>query len=80
MSNGVNSMLLRPVLGTVLAMDSVLFKLEQLLSWLWSAHHAVSFPLLLQFYNMYKTTQECASDPVIYVLWESTKDSTTLLS
>ena len=43
MSNNVNPILLRPVLGIVLAIDSILLKLEQLMSWLQSGHHAVSF-------------------------------------
>ena len=34
---------LRPVLGTELAIDSVLLKMEQLMSWLRSGHRAVSF-------------------------------------
>ena len=38
---------LRPVLGIVLAIDSVLLKVEQLMSWLQSGHRAVSvFPLV----------------------------------
>ena len=41
MSISVNPILLRPVLGTVLAINSVLLKMEQLMSWL--PHHAVSF-------------------------------------
>ena len=41
MSNNVNLILLRPVLGTVPAIDSVLLKMEQLMSWLQSGHHAV---------------------------------------
>ena len=43
MSNSVNPILLRPVLGIVLAIDSVLLKMEQFMSWLQSGHHAVSF-------------------------------------
>ena len=43
MSNNVNPILLRPVLGIVLAIDSVLLKMEQLMSWLQSGPHAVSF-------------------------------------
>ena len=42
MSNNVNPILLRPVLGIVLAIDSVLLRLEQLMSWLQSGHRAVS--------------------------------------
>ena len=34
MSNSVNPILLRLVLGIVLAIDSVLLKMEQLMSWL----------------------------------------------
>ena len=41
MSNNVNPILLRPALGIVLAIGSVLLKLEQLMSWLQSGHHAV---------------------------------------
>ena len=41
MSNSVN-ILLRPVLGIVPATDSVSLKMEQLMSWLRSGHHAVS--------------------------------------
>ena len=39
----LNPILLRPVLGIVLPRDSVLLKMEQLMSWLQSGHHAVSF-------------------------------------
>lgn len=42
MSNNVNPVLLRPVLGIVLAIDSVLLKTEQLMSWLQYGHHTVS--------------------------------------
>ena len=42
-SNCVNPILLRPVLGIVLAIDLLLLKMEQLMSWLLSGHHAVSF-------------------------------------
>ena len=47
MINSVNPILLRPVLGIVLAIDSVLLKVEQLMSWLQSSHHAVSFSPLV---------------------------------
>ena len=43
MSSSINPILLRPVLGTVLARDSVLPKIEQLMSRLLSGHRAVSF-------------------------------------
>ena len=43
MSKSVNPILLRPVLGLVLAIYSVLLKMEQLIAWLQSGHHAVSF-------------------------------------
>ena len=43
MSNSVNPFILRPVLGIMLAIDLVLLKMEQLMSWLQSGHHAVSF-------------------------------------
>ena len=43
MSSSVNPILLRPVLGTVLARDSVLPKIEQLMSQLPSGHRLVSF-------------------------------------
>ena len=62
MSNSVNPILWRPVLGIVLAIDSVLLKMEQLMSWLQSALHAVSFfPLVAviisvkQLRNMHQT-------------------------
>ena len=61
MSNSVN-ILLRPVLGIVPATDSVSLKMEELMSWLWSGHHAVSFCRSGGSYNIWKTTQECASD------------------
>ena len=47
MSHGVKPILLRPVLGIVLAIDSVLLKMEQFMLWLQSAHHAVGFFLLV---------------------------------
>ena len=62
MSNSVNPILLRPVLGIVLPIDSVLLKMEQLMSWLQSGHHAVSFFPSGSNYSICKTTQECASD------------------
>ena len=43
MSNSVNPILLRTVLGIVLVIDSALLRMEQLMSWLQSGHHAVSF-------------------------------------
>ena len=62
MSNSVNPILLKPVLGIVLAIDSELLKMEQLVSWLQSGHHAVGFfPLVAvtvsvkQLGNMYQT-------------------------
>jgi len=42
-SSSVNSLILRPVLRTVLGMDSVMLRMEQLTPWLQSVHHAVSF-------------------------------------
>ena len=47
MSSSVNPILLRPVLGIVLATDSALLKKEQLMSWLQAGHHAVSFSPLV---------------------------------
>ena len=47
MSNSVNPILLRVVLRIVLAINSVLLKMEQLMSWLQSDHDAVSFFLLV---------------------------------
>ena len=47
MGNSVNPILLRPVLGIVLAIDSVLLKMEQFILWLQSVHHADGFfPLM----------------------------------
>ena len=43
MSDSVNPILWRPVLGAVLVTDSVLFKTEQQQSRVWSGHHAASF-------------------------------------
>ena len=43
MSYSVNPILLTPVLRIVLGTDSVLFKMEQFMSWLPSGHLAVSF-------------------------------------
>ena len=69
---------LRPVSGIVQATYSVLLKMEQLMSWLQSGHHAVSFfPLVEvlvsaeQLRNVHQT--------LIY-LQGGTKDSVTLLS
>ena len=42
-SRSVNPILLSPLLGTVLAIDSVLLKMEQLMPWLQSDHDAISF-------------------------------------
>ena len=45
MSNSVNPILLGPVLGMMLTVNSVLLKMAQLISWLLSGHHSVSlFP------------------------------------
>ena len=49
MGNNVNLILLSPVLGIVLAIDLVLLKMEQLMSWLQSGHHAVNFFPLVAF-------------------------------
>lgn len=38
---------LKPVLGIVLVIDLALVEMEQLMSWLQSCHHAVSFFLLV---------------------------------
>lgn len=46
-SSSVNPLLLRAVLGIVLATESALLKLKQPMSWLQSAHHAGSFSPLL---------------------------------
>lgn len=62
MSNRVNSALLRPVLGIVLAIHSVPLMMEQPVSWLQSGRRAVSFSPLVAINSIYKTTQECASD------------------
>ena len=43
MSNNVNPILLRPVLGILLAIDSVLLKMKQPMSWLQSGYHALNF-------------------------------------
>ena len=45
MNYSVNPILLRPVLGIVLAIDSVLLNMEQFIPWLLSSHPAVVFPL-----------------------------------
>ena len=47
MNNSVNPVLLRPVLGILLAINSVRLKMEQFMSWLQSDHDAVSFFLLV---------------------------------
>ena len=48
MSNSVSPIPLRPVLGTVLTMDSVLLEMVQLMSRPQSGHHAVRFfPLVV---------------------------------
>ena len=47
MSSSVNPILLRPVLGILLAINSVRLKMEQFMSWLQSDHDAVSFFLLV---------------------------------
>ena len=41
MSSSVNLILLRPVLGMLLTIDSFVLKMEQLVSQLQSGHHAV---------------------------------------
>ena len=47
MNNSVNPVLLRPVLGILLAIKSVRLKMEQFMSWLQSDHDAVSSFLLV---------------------------------
>ena len=61
MGNSVNPILLRPVLGIVLAIDSVLLSMEQFIAWLRSSHPTVVFPSDVN-YSIYRTTQEQASD------------------
>ena len=43
----MNHIHLRPVLGIVLDIDSLLLKMDKFMSQLSSGHHAVSFPLLV---------------------------------
>ena len=62
MSNNVNPILLRPVLGIVLAIDLALLKTEQLMSWLQSGHQVVCLFPSGGSYSICKTSQECASD------------------
>lgn len=66
MNNSVNSILLRPVIGTVLAIDLVLLKMKQFVSWLQSGHYAFSFSPLLavivsakQVRNVHQTLVLC---------------------
>ena len=68
MSTSVNCILLRPVIGIVLAIDSVLFKMKQFMSWLQSGHYAFSFSPLLavmvsakQVRNVHQTLSLCDS-------------------
>lgn len=63
MSINVDPTLLRPVLGIALAIDSVLLKSEQLVSWIQSGH-VVSFSSSGSRYSVCKSTQEYASDTV----------------
>lgn len=62
MNSNVHPILLRPVLGTVLAIHSALFRIELILLWMQSGHHTVSIFLLVavtvsvkQFRNMHQT-------------------------
>ena len=71
MSNSVNPILLRPAHGIVLAIDSVLLKTEQLMSWLQSGHHAISFSPLVAVTVSVKQLRK--------VHW-TLKESVTLLS
>lgn len=64
MSNSLDPILLRPVLGGVLAADSVLLKMEQPISGLQFGHHAASFPcpgavtvFIKQLSNVHQTHQ-----------------------
>lgn len=59
MSDSVHLILLRPVLGIVLARDSVLLRMERLRSRLQPGHHAVPSA---GSYSICKTAQECTSD------------------
>ena len=69
MSNSDNPILLRLVLGIVLAIDSVLLKMDKLLSWLQSRHRAVSIknPLLAvivfvkQLRYLHQMQQDCVT-------------------
>ena len=59
----VNPILLRPVLGIVLNIDSVLLEMEQLMSWTQSGSSCSQFYFYSGgSYSISKTTQECASD------------------
>ena len=70
-SNSVIPILLRLVLGIVLAVDSVLLKMEQLMSWSQSGHHAVSFsPLVAVIVSVQQLRN----------VHQTLKDSVTLLS
>ena len=71
MSNSVNPILLKPVLGIVLTIISLLLKLESLMSWLQSGRHVVSFVPLVAVIVSVKQLRK--------VLW-TLKESMTLVS
>ena len=74
MSTSVNPIHLRPVLEVVLAMDSVLLKVEQLMSWLQSDHHTVSFFSLVaikvsikQHRNLHQTLKDSVTLVILII-------------
>ena len=69
MSSSVNPVVLRPVLGIVLARDSVLLKMEQLKSWLLSGHPAVSFfPVMTVTESVQTTHAEGFYDSIVLII------------
>lgn len=66
MSNNVNLTLLRPVLGILLAIDSVLLNMEQFMSWIQSGYHVVSFSSMVAVIGSVKQHGVC--DSVILII------------
>lgn len=64
MSNNVHLILSREDLRIVLTIDSVLCKMEQLMLWLQSGHHAVSFPPQVVSVKFLRNMQQTQKDAV----------------
>ena len=82
MTSSINPILLRLVLRMVLAIDPVLLKTDQLLSWLQSGHHAISYVLTFNTDKAYLKLSPLLFTPYVKIifLWISSDISRSIQS